>query len=317
MNNPAEKGFDIDSMLQSADSLKGLIYGCVSLEIGAKEQTPHIHLFAYYKNPKAWQTLANTFKGADVECCHGSCKQNRDYVFKLGKWITTEKGTTPVKGQQKETGTLPDEKSGSDYDKELLLDLIQQGYSDYQIINEHPQYMFDLSNIQRCRLTIRQEEYKDTWRDLEVIYIYGRTGLGKSRYVMEQYGYANVFRVTDYTHPFDTYEGQDVLMLEEFDSSFRFSDILNYLDGYPCKLPARYADKQACYTKVYITTNIALDKQYTDIREKQIHKWQAFIRRIHKVIWFRGKDTFITYNSTEEYFNRDKATGQPVYKMDF
>lgn len=36
---------------------------------------------------------------------------------------------------------------------------------------------------------------------------------------MEKYGYANVFRVTNYKHPFDQYKGQDDIMFEEFQSS--------------------------------------------------------------------------------------------------
>lgn len=317
MNNPSEKGFDIDKMLDLANSLKGLVYACVSLEIGAREQTPHTHLFVYYQNPKAWKTMVNTFKGADVECSRGTCKQNREYVFKLGKWITTEKGTTSVGGQQKEIGTLPEEKECYDPQKELLYNLIKQGCSDYEIINNYPQFMFDLSNIQRCRLIIRQEEFKTTWRDLEVVYIYGTTGAGKSRYVMEIYGYENVFRVTDYIHPFDTYEGQDIIMFEEFNSSLRINDVLNYLDGYPCKLPARYSDKQACYTKVYITTNISLEKQYPNVQQEQRQVWEAFIRRITKVMWFTGDGMSVTYNDTDAYFNRNRTSRQPIGILNF
>ena len=32
-------------------------------------------------------------------------------------------------------------------------------------------------------------------------------------------------------------------------------DMLNYLDGYPISLPARYANRVACYEEVYITAN--------------------------------------------------------------
>ena len=76
------------------------------------------------------------------------------------------------------------------------------------------------------------------WRDLTVTYIFGRTGAGKTRSVMDTYGYANCYRVTDYRHPFDTYDGQDVLIFEEFRSSLKLADMLNYLDGYPLLQPS-------------------------------------------------------------------------------
>ena len=134
---------------------------------------------------------------------------------------------------------------------------------------------------------------------------------------MDTFGYENVFRVTDYLHPFDTYEGQDVLLFEEFTSSLRIQDMLNYLDGYPLKLPARYSDKQACFTKVFITTNAELTNQYPNVRDENRETWFAFLRRIKKVIWYKSKDEIITYNSMDEYLHRDSVTGLPRLKLDF
>jgi hypothetical protein len=134
--------------------------------------------------------------------------------------------------------------------------------------------------------TIREEEYKSQFRQLEVSYIYGATGTGKTRSVMDKYGYANIFRVTDYDHPFDNYKGQDVIIFEEFRSSLKIQDMLNYLDGYPLELPCRYANKIACYTKVYIITNISLCEQYISIQNEHLETWQAFKRRIKKIIHY-------------------------------
>jgi hypothetical protein len=63
--------------------------------------------------------------------------------------------------------------------------------------------------------------------------------------------------------------------------------MLNYLDGYPLEMPSRYSDKQACYTKVYIITNIPLDEQYPNIQNFEPKSWEALKRRIHKVIEFK------------------------------
>jgi len=60
--------------------------------------------------------------------------------------------------------------------------------------------------------------------------------------------------------------------------------MLNLLDIYPVTLPARYNDRVACYTKVYITSNIPLSEQYQDIQRYQLETWRAFNRRIHNVI---------------------------------
>ena len=90
--------------------------------------------------------------------------------------------------------------------------MIRQGYSNYEIIFLCPHFSFNIEKIERIRQTIREEEYKSQFRQLEVTYIYGATGTGKTRGVMEKYGYSNIFRVTDYDHPFDNYKGQDVII---------------------------------------------------------------------------------------------------------
>ena len=100
---------------------------------------------------------------------------------------------------------------------------------------------------------------------------------------MDKYGYRNVYRVTNYTNPFDGYKSEDVIVFEEFRSDIKISQMLNYLDGYPVQLPCRYADKTACYHKVYITTNIPLSEQYKNVQQEAPSTWEAFLRRINTV----------------------------------
>ena len=124
---------------------------------------------------------------------------------------------------------------------------------------------------------------------MSVTYIWGPTGTGKTRYVMEKYGYENVYRVTNYKNPFDGYKAQDVLLFDEFRSNLPISDMLKYLDGYPVDLPCRFSDKHACFTKVYFTTNISLDRQYETVQREERETYRAFVRRIHNTFYF-GND---------------------------
>jgi hypothetical protein len=59
--------------------------------------------------------------------------------------------------------------------------------------------------------------------------------------------------------------------------------MLNYLDIYPLRLPARYSDRVAAYTKVYIISNISLLEQYKKLIYNHPLDFQAFLRRIHEV----------------------------------
>lgn len=151
------------------------------------------------------------------------------------------------------------------------------------------------------------EHHKETVRlDLEVVYICGATGTGKTRGVLEGNGFSNVYRVTDYMHPFDGYACQPVICFDEFRSSLKLKEMLLYCDIYPIELPSRYANKFACYNKVYIVSNWSLEKQYSEIQREDKESWEAFLRRI--IIY--SKDGSISeYTSVKDYFDRTDFIG--------
>jgi len=179
-------------------------------------------------------------------------------------------------------GDLPPQGDGNEKNVwNRIREAIENGWSDLEIVAKWPHEGIRCqSAISQYRLMWEREHMG--WRDLEVTYITGNTGDGKTRYVMEKYGYNNVFRVQNYgtSGTFDNYRGQDVIVFEEFRSSIGIEDMLNYLDGYPCELPARYAAKLAKFTKVYIISNWQLQEQYQGIQMKHQSTWQALLRRI-------------------------------------
>ena len=306
INNPQEKGYSHEKLKEILSGMKSVIYWCMSDEIGGQERTYHTHLFFASKTPMRFSTVRNRFPDVHIDSAFGNSQQNRDYIRKEGRHANSEKSTTSVPGTFEEWGSLPDDtKSGSNKHFEVLYNMISDGLTDYDILDRNPDYIPYLDKIKQVRLTILQEKFKHIWRNLEVVYIYGPTGLGKTRSIMDGFGYSNVFRVTDYLHPFDTYECQDIMLFEEFASSIQIQDMLKYLDGYPLKLPARYSDHQACYTKVFLTSNLPLEKQYQKIQTQTPQIWNAFLRRIHKVRVYHACNQYIEWE-TEDYLNRFK-----------
>ena len=121
--------------------------------------------------------------------------------------------------------------------------------------------------------------------------LFGDSGTGKTRSIFASHKPEDICRITDYGGKngtkFDAYHGQPVLVFEEFHSQIPIAAMLNYLDIYPLQLPARYHDRTACYTTVYITSNISLDEQYTEVQRSELETWRAFLRRIGCVKEFR------------------------------
>jgi hypothetical protein len=301
INNPLEKGITHNILKDELQKMKSIIYYCMSDEIGGKEKTYHTHLYFVCSSSVRFSTVKNRFPQAHIEIAKGTSAQNKDYVFKEGKWENDKKAGTKIPDTQEEWGELPAERQGARNDLEDLYDMIKDGMTNYEIIEENPEYLLVLDKVEKTRQTIREEQFKTTFRRLEVTYIWGATNTGKTRSIMEQYGYENVFRVTNYLHGgFDSYRGQDVIILEEFRSSLKIQDMLCYLDGYPVELPCRYVNKVACFTKVYIISNINLTEQYKNIYYENKETWNAFIRRIQKVRIYKDAGRFEEYE-TEEY----------------
>lgn len=301
-NNPEKYDFSHENIKAALSSIKSLDYWCMCDEIG-KEGTYHTHLFMYRNNPMRFQMIKNKFPAAHIDYCRGSTQDNRDYVRKEGKHKDTDKAETNLKNTFEEYGECPIEEQGKRNDLTQLYGMIKDGLSNYEIMENDAAYMMQLDKIEHCRQVIREEQFKNTFRELTVEYWFGDTGQGKTRTVMEHFGYENVYRVTNYRYPFDGYHGQDVIIFEEFHDSFKIQDMLTYLDGYPLYLPCRYNNKVACYTKVYILSNVSLDEQYRDIFREYPKTFQAFRRRITCIKEFSNKG-LVNYENVDEYENR-------------
>lgn len=313
INNPLEKDYTHDKIKKILHSFKPLIYYCISDEIA---KIHHTHIYILFKSPVRFSTLQNRFnKQAHIEKAYGTSNQNRDYVFKEGKWIDDKKRETNLADSHVEWGEIPQERQGARNDLTELYELINEGMSNYEILEYKPEFINQLERMERVRQTIQEESFKDIFRHLEVTYLQGDTGSGKTRSIMDTYGYANVYRVTNYKNPFDQYKGQDVIAFEEFHSSLPINQMLLYLDGYPVTLPCRYYDKTAMFTKVFILSNIDLTKQYQEIQEYSPETWNAFLRRINRVKVFT-KDGITEYQSVQEYYEQLHGF-QPVKESPF
>lgn len=280
INNPSEHGFSHEIIKANIQALSGCLYWCMCDEKGA---TPHTHVYMAFEHAKEFTSVQRRFYGAHIEAAKGTHRENRDYIRKEGKWRDSDKSETNKPETFEESGELPEESDRRVKQTEAIFALVESGASNAEIMRECPGAMLHLPRIEQARQTLLEETYRKEFRKLTVEYIWGETGVGKTRKVMEKHGYENVCRVTNYAHPFDSYTGQDVIVFDEFRSSLPLSDMLCYLDGYPLMLPCRYADRVACYTKVYILSNISLDKQYPNVQLEEPASFDAFKRRLTSV----------------------------------
>ena len=290
INNPQECGLDHSAIVEILRKFSPA-YFCMADEI-ATTGTYHTHIFLYSPSPIRFSTVKNRFPTAHIDKTYGSAKENRDYIRKEGKWAETDKAETNLPDTFWEWGDMPAEKEEKAPQMYKLIQEVREGISTANIIEGSPNLAFRVRDIDTLRQTLLSDRYASENRKIEVWYIFGASGTGKTRGIYERHDAKDICRITNYRNgrgiSFDGYTGQDVLVFEEFHSQIPIEDMLNYLDIYPLSLPARYSDRVACYTRVYITSNLPLEKQYRNVQWDSLETWRAFIRRIHKVLEYRA-----------------------------
>ena len=290
INNPQTCELDQDRIIEQLQLFRP-DYFCMADEI-ATTGTYHTHIYLYSHSPMRFSTVKRRFPTAHIEKVNGTAQENRDYIRKEGKWAATAKVETRVEGTFVEFGEMPSAAEENAPKMYQLLQDVTDGFTTPDIIRANPGFAFKSREIDTLRETIQSERFKSENRDVKTYYLYGDTGTGKTRGIFARHRAEDICRITDYGTKsgglrFDAYHGQSVLVFEEFHSQIPIQSMLSYLDRYPLMLPARYNDRVACYTTVYITSNIPLKQQYADIQRNKLETWRAFLRRIHTVYEYR------------------------------
>lgn len=295
INNPLDVNMTHEAIIEILQRFS-LIYYCLADEI-ATTGTYHTHIFMYSESPIRFSTIKNRFLVAHIEKAYGSAVENREYILKGGRWENTQKAETSVPDTFVEWGELPAEKEEEAPEMYKLIKALREGKDTMEVIDENPNLAFRIRDIELLRQTILEEKFSGENRKLEVSYLYGASGSGKTRSIYQDHDPKTICRITDYGGKngvrFDAYHAHDILVFEEFHGEIPISAMLNFLDIYPLTLPARYSDRVACFTKVYLTSNIALEEQYHDVQYSQPETWRAFLRRIHNVIEFLPDGTTV------------------------
>jgi len=116
--------------------------------------------------------------------------------------------------------------------------------------------------------------------DLQVIVLIGETRSGKTRYVYDTEGMENVYPISTYGDKiwFDGYDGEKVLLLDDFYGGIKYGILLNLLDIYPLRLDIKGCSTWARWEKVYITSNAHPRMWY-----KNLENTKALFARFTKI----------------------------------
>lgn len=253
---------------------------CGQLESGHETHHEHYQLYVEAKNAIRGSSLSNAFNDAHVEHRRGT---------KLDAFLYCTKDDTRVDGPYFhgiDAASVAAGGQGKRNDLEAVRDLVKDGmtYKDLllngdgsvqQVLAHHAHYVQDL-------VAAYQSELGSKERDVRVSYVHGSPGVGKTSTVLDMC--SDAYRVKSYEHPFDSYDGQSTLILDEFTGQIEFHELMNMLDRYPYECPARYYNRWALWTRVIIISNLPpmKDALYPAVDSK---KWPGFTRRINAGVY--------------------------------
>lgn len=183
-------------------------------------------------------------------------------------------------------------------------------YHKYMTISEYQLYKADIQKA----FEYRRDSLFNGNRHLEVIYIHGGSGTGKTtlaKHIAKKHGYSFFISGSD-NDPLDGYKGQDCLILDDLrSSSFKFSDFIKMIDNNTdSKVRSRFYNKCLTECKLIIITCIHnMDGFYSNLFSVQDEPLIQFKRRCK---------TFLELNPyTVRSYYFDKSTDKYEFIAEF
>lgn len=246
-----------------------LVYG---VETCPKTQKKHHQGYCELKNQTAFSTVQKSIQGCHIEKRKGTAMEAANYCKKGDDNLYSGENVTEI-GEISKGGTRTDIKSTYEYAKE--------NKSLIQFIDETQPNLQDIKIFQIAKQCYQQERrFKP-----EVTWLYGSTGTGKTRYVMEL---ENDLWVSGRNLKWwEGYENQEATLFDDFRKDFcTFHELLRILDRYPYTVEIKGGSAKLNSKRMYITSCYHPQDMY-DTREDVTQ----LLRRIDTIIELHADGT--------------------------
>ncbi|ASH99040.1 putative replication-associated protein [Human fecal virus Jorvi3] len=218
------------------------------------------------------------FKHCSFRQANGTPEQNivycskKDETYREGPWIY---GTIKQQGKRNDLENMAEDIL---VNKKTRLEIAKEYPANFMRYPRGINALFDLA--------IPKRDFKT-----EVIYIYGSTGTGKSKY-------AHQFDKNAYTKSFDKwwdqYNGQDTVIMDDYHGELSFNQLLALTDRYECRIEYKGSSLQFNSKYLFIISTRLPDDWYPEISPLRM---EEFYRRIDTVIYFTEKEQYQEFHS--------------------
>lgn len=167
---------------------------------------------------------------------------------------------------------------------------IKQGYNDYELALKHGSVMLKYPNGFRMYKSIIQKHNSMAHREIKVKVYWGESGAGKTKSALEESFdfYMPDLNGSSNTVWFTNYDGERVLIIDDFNCQIKLHLLYRWLDRYPLQLQTKGGNVYAQWSTVIITALKHPDDWYPN--HCMIEERKALMRRIHEIKYFKRID---------------------------
>lgn len=170
---------------------------------------------------------------------------------------------------------------GNRTDLDHALSILQNNGKLHNVLEEAPSTFIKYHKGLQAAESLIIKQRLPTIRDVKVTVLYGPTGTGKTHRAM--HSSSSVFRLPRYNKDkvwFDGYDGELVLVIDEFHGQIEFNYFKELIDKYKMQVEIKGSMKWAEWTQVIITSNKHPKEWYPDLT---IQEFEQLARRIHEI----------------------------------
>lgn len=261
LNNPAS--VDIPKLWPDVK------YAIWQAETGALG-TPHLQGYVIFSKRKRIGGLKKISATAHWEIRRGTHTQAKEYCSKEetrtgGPWTM---GEEPTQGKRT--------------DLEEIAGLLVEGQTPKDLALSHPaQFIRNHRGIVALRAYLQKPRAFKT----ECFVIHGVTGVGKSRWANEHF--PDAFWKSPNCNWWDSYDGEDTVVIDEFYGWLAWSELLRLCDRYPCMIQTKGGSCHFTSKRIIFLSNDHPSKWYSNPK----CCWSTLERRLENIAEMRRDGT--------------------------
>lgn len=221
-------------------------YVCFGEEI-SETGTPHLQGYIEFHKPHRLRAVKRLFNDEEMfphlEERRGTRDEARDYCLKTGQYHEAGSWCTG-QGQRTDLATF-----------NTLITMIKDGRTDAELVEFSPAtFTKHYRGLDRIRGIFEKQNSKQ-FRTVTVNTVIGKAGSGKTRAAFEFDNDTFVVDCSNEQFPFNGYDGENTILLDDFRGGIKYAHLLRILDGHRLLVNVKGGCRYAQWENVIITSN--------------------------------------------------------------